>query len=153
MLSRLPQRIMSRMQKVGRTLGISIYQMRFTMGAPSCYLTSFERNYDNELPVDAEQVIPGLAAKGFEMADFLIGRAPNPAIILAKSNDFFDVRGAAANYEEVKRIYRLLGAEALCKRKKDGDTTVTELIYEAGFKSQQTYYRCRKMNELQAKLA
>ena len=84
---------------------------RFTMGAPSCYLTSFERNYDNELPVDAEQVIPGLAAKGFEMADFLIGRAPNPAIILAKSNDFFDVRGAAANYEEVKRIYRLLGAE------------------------------------------
>ena len=84
---------------------------RFTMGAPSCYITSFERNFDNELPVDAEQVIPGLAAKGFEMADFLIGRAPDPAIILAKSNDFFDVRGAAATYAETVRIYRLLGAE------------------------------------------
>lgn len=32
------------------------------------------------------------------------------------------------------------------KRKKDGDTTVTELIYEAGFKSQQTYYRVKKMH-------
>lgn len=87
------------------------YDDRFTMGASSCYITSFERNLDNELPVDAEQVIPGLGASQFEMADFLIARAPHPFIILGQSNDFFDTRGAAITYAETARIYRLLGAE------------------------------------------
>ena len=87
------------------------YDDRFTMGASSCYITSFERNLDNELPVDAEQVIPGLAAKQFEMADMMIARAPHPFIMLGKTNDFFDMRGTAATFAEVSRIYRLLGAE------------------------------------------
>ncbi|MBQ4335804.1 MAG: acetylxylan esterase [Lentisphaeria bacterium] len=87
------------------------YDDRFTMGASSCYITSFERNLDNELPVDAEQIIPGLAAKQFEMADMLIARAPHPFIMMGQSNDFFDIRGTAATYAEVSRIYRLLGAE------------------------------------------
>ena len=87
------------------------YDDRFTMGASSCYITSFERNLDNELPVDAEQIIPGLAAKQFEMADMLIARAPYPFIMMGQSNDFFDIRGTATTYAEVSRIYRLLGAE------------------------------------------
>ena len=35
----------------------------------------------------------------------------------------------------------------LQQRLKDGSSTVTELIYEAGFKSQQTYYRVKKAHE------
>lgn len=82
---------------------------RLTMAAPGCYVTSFARNFDNELPVDAEQVIPGLFADGFEMADYLIARAPEPVIILGRENDFFDPRGTKQAYEEARKIYELLG--------------------------------------------
>ena len=96
----------------GGTLSSYLWALddRITMAAPACYLTTFWRNFDNELPVDAEQAIPGLAAAGFEMADFLIARAPAPALILAKENDFFDPRGTRECFEEAHRIYRLLGA-------------------------------------------
>ena len=45
------------------------------------------------------------------MADFLIARAPHPALILAVEDDFFDPRGAAETLAEARRIYSLLGAE------------------------------------------
>lgn len=83
---------------------------RITMAAPGCYITSFFHNYDNELPVDAEQAVPGLAAAGIEMADFLIARATEPCLILGRGNDFFDPRGTREAFEEVRNIYELLGA-------------------------------------------
>lgn len=95
----------------GGTLSSYLWALddRLTMAAPCCYLTSFFRNYDNELPVDAEQIIPRLAAAGFEMADFLICRAPLPAMILAKEEDFFDPRGTRECFAEAEKIYTLLG--------------------------------------------
>ena len=84
---------------------------RFTAAAPSCYITRWVRNVENELPVDAEQIPPGVAADGGEMADFLIAQAPRPLLILGQKNDFFDIRGTREVYEEVKKIYALLGKE------------------------------------------
>ena len=81
------------------------------MAAPGCYITTFRRNFENELPTDVEQIPPGLWAAGGDMADFLIARAPNPALILAVEDDFFDPRGAAETLEEARRIYALLGAK------------------------------------------
>ncbi len=96
----------------GGTLSSYLWALddRLTMAAPACYITSFRRNFDNELPVDGEQAIPGLVGAGFEMADFLIARAPRPVLILAKSNDFFDPRGTNESFSEVSRIFQLLGA-------------------------------------------
>ena len=37
---------------------------RITMAAPCCYITRWWRHVENELPVDAEQTPPGLAAAG-----------------------------------------------------------------------------------------
>lgn len=87
------------------------YDDRLTMAAPCCYLTTFYRNFENELPIDGEQAISGIAAAGLEMSDFLVARAPLPAIVLMESNDFFDPRGGAECVAEAKRIYKLLGAE------------------------------------------
>lgn len=87
------------------------YDERLTMAAPCCYLTTFYRNFENELPVDGEQAIPGIAAAGLEMSDFLASRAPLPTIVLMEANDFFDPRGGAECVAEAKRIYKLLGAE------------------------------------------
>ncbi|MBR2373007.1 MAG: acetylxylan esterase, partial [Lentisphaeria bacterium] len=84
---------------------------RFKAAAPSCYITRWLRNVENELPVDAEQIPPGTGADGGEMADFLIAQAPRPLLILGQKNDFFDIRGTREVYEEVKKIYALLGKE------------------------------------------
>lgn len=79
----------------GGTLSTYLWALddRLTMAAPGCYITSFHRNFDNELPVDAEQAVPGIAAAGIEMADFLIARRRRPAWSSGRGNDFFDPRG------------------------------------------------------------
>jgi hypothetical protein len=95
----------------GGTLASYAFAMdeRIAAAAPACYISSFQHNFANELPVDAEQVPPGLWGEGADMADFLIARAPAPAMILAVENDFFDARGAAESHRELQHIHRLLG--------------------------------------------
>ncbi|MFA6567267.1 MAG: acetylxylan esterase [Victivallales bacterium] len=93
------------------TAYINALDERPTMVAPGCFITSYLRNFENELPVDSEQVPPGILARGCEMADFIIARAPRPVLILGQKNDFFDPRGTIEAYDDALHIYRLLGAE------------------------------------------
>ncbi|QDU39603.1 Acetyl xylan esterase (AXE1) [Maioricimonas rarisocia] len=83
---------------------------RWSMAAPSCFVTSFVRNLENELPADTEQCPPSVLAHGLDHEDFLAALAPRPVIILAKEKDFFDVRGAEEAYGRLKRLYTLLGS-------------------------------------------
>ena len=82
---------------------------RFTMGAPSCFVTTFRRNVENELPADTEQCPPQVLALGLDHLDFLAAMAPKPVIIMAQEKDFFDARGSAEAYEQLKKLYTLLG--------------------------------------------
>jgi cephalosporin-C deacetylase-like acetyl esterase len=84
---------------------------RWTMAAPSCFVTTFRRNMENELPQDTEQCPPRALALDLDHADFLAAMAPNPIIILAKERDYFDVRGSEETYRRLRRLYRLLEAE------------------------------------------
>ena len=84
---------------------------RWTMAAPSCFVTTFRRNAENELPADTEQCPPKALALGLDHSDFLAALAPTPIIILGKEKDFFDIRGTEEAYERLKQLYRLLGAE------------------------------------------
>ena len=86
-------------------------ESRWTMAAPSCFVTSFRRNLENELPADTEQCPPLAIALGLDHEDFLAAMAPKPVIILAKERDYFDVRGSEAAYERLQRLYGLLGQE------------------------------------------
>jgi len=86
-------------------------ESRWTMAAPSCFVTTFRRNMENELPADTEQCPPRALALGLDHADFLAAMAPKPIIILAKEKDFFDVRGAEEAYRRLRHLYKLLGAE------------------------------------------
>lgn len=83
---------------------------RWTMAAPGCFVTTFLRNLENELPADTEQCPPRALALGLDHADFLAALAPKPVIILAKERDYFDVRGAEEAYGRLKKLYELLGA-------------------------------------------
>jgi dienelactone hydrolase len=84
---------------------------RWTMAAPSCFVTTFRRNLENELPADTEQCPPRVLAHGLDHADFLAALAPKPVVILAKEQDFFDVRGSEEAFARLKALYKLLGAE------------------------------------------
>jgi len=86
-------------------------ESRWTMSAPSCFVTTFRRNLENELPADTEQCPPRAIGLGLDHADFLAALAPRPVIILAKERDYFDVRGAQEAYERLRKLYALLGAE------------------------------------------
>jgi dienelactone hydrolase len=84
---------------------------RWTMAAPSCFVSTFRRNLENELPQDTEQCPPGALAAGLDHSDFLACMAPKPVAVLAQEKDYFDVRGAEDTLARLKPLYKLLGAE------------------------------------------
>ncbi len=77
--------------------------------APSCYVTSWLYNIENELPADIEQMPPRVLELGLDMGDLLLAHAPRDILILGQKNDFFDPRGVRSTYEEVRRVNALLG--------------------------------------------
>jgi cephalosporin-C deacetylase-like acetyl esterase len=84
---------------------------RWTMAAPSCFVTTFRRNLENELPADTEQCPPHVLALGLDHSDFIAAMAPKPVILLGKEMDFFDVRGIEEAYGRLRSLYQHLGAE------------------------------------------
>ncbi len=93
------------------TTWLSGVEQRWTMAAPSCFVTTFRRNLENELPQDTEQCPPQAIALDLDHADFLAALAPKPIMILAKERDYFDVRGSEETYQRLRQLYRLLDAE------------------------------------------
>jgi dienelactone hydrolase/pimeloyl-ACP methyl ester carboxylesterase len=83
---------------------------RITMAAPSCFVTTFLANLENEIPADCEQYPPGVLGAGLEMADFIIARAPDPVMLLGQKYCFFDRRGLREAYAEVRHFYDALRA-------------------------------------------
>ncbi len=86
-------------------------EQRWTMAAPSCFVTTFRHNLENELPADTEQCPPRALALGLDHEDFIAAMVPKPVILLGKEKDFFDVRGTEEVYGRLKRLWKLLGAE------------------------------------------
>ncbi len=84
---------------------------RITMGAPGCFVTTFLANLENECAADAEQIPPGIIAAGIDEPEILIAAAPKPVVILAQRDDFFDYRGTVEAFHDLRRIWKLLGAE------------------------------------------
>lgn len=84
---------------------------RFTMAAPGCFITTLLSNLENENPADAEQIPPRMVELGLDEYDLFVPFAPKPLILLTAANDFFDQRGSIEAYEQLRHVYRLLGAE------------------------------------------
>ncbi len=93
------------------TMWLAGLERRWTMAAPSCAVTQFRRNFQNELPADTEQCPPRILSLGIEHDDFLAAMAPRPVIIMAQERDYFDARGSELSYQRLKKLYTLLGAE------------------------------------------
>lgn len=92
-----------------QTTWLNVLDDRFTMVAPNCFATRYLNNLENEEAQDTEQIVPGMLAAGCDMADFYIAQLPRPVHFGGEQNDFFDARGVRAVYEEVKRLYTIVG--------------------------------------------
>lgn len=82
---------------------------RFTMAAPGCYVTTWRRNTENEIPADSEQNPPRALALGLDEDDFLFLHAPKPLMLLTQKLDFFDQRGSQQVYQRLRHLYGVLG--------------------------------------------
>ncbi len=82
---------------------------RFTMAAPSGWVTTIRRNAENELTQDTEQCLPRVLAQGLDHSDLLAAFAPKPLVIHAQQKDFFDVRGSREAFARLQHLYTLLG--------------------------------------------
>jgi dienelactone hydrolase len=96
----------------GGTMTMTLWALepRLRYAAPSCSVTTFLANLENQLPTDSEQCPPGLLAAGLDMADFFIARAPEPSLLLGQRHDYFDRRGLIEAHREIRRFHDLLGA-------------------------------------------
>ncbi len=77
---------------------------RIGAAAPGCYLTGFRSLLSTIGPQDAEQNIHGQIAFGMDHADYVLMRLPKPTLIMAATNDYFDIGGAWRLFREGKRF-------------------------------------------------
>jgi hypothetical protein len=82
---------------------------RLACAAPSCYVTSFGRLLDTVGPHDTSQNSHGRLAFGLDHVDYLLLRAPRPTLVLANTQEFFDVRGTWDSFRKAKRFSTRLG--------------------------------------------
>ncbi|MDW8038047.1 MAG: acetylxylan esterase [Thermoguttaceae bacterium] len=83
---------------------------RIVAAAPGCYLCSlYGRLLKTNGPQDAEQNIFGQLALGMDHADYCMMRAPLPTLILAATQDYFNIEDAWMSYRMAKRLYARLG--------------------------------------------
>lgn len=90
---------------------IFAFDERIKAGAPVNYITGFRRLLESIGPQDAEQNFYHVVSNGITHADLLELRAPNPALIVAGTRDFFSIQGARETYAEVKNAHRAFGTE------------------------------------------
>jgi cephalosporin-C deacetylase-like acetyl esterase len=82
---------------------------RIYAAAPENYLTNYTRLLQSIGPQDAEQNLFNFIAEGLDHPDFLLVRAPKPALMITTTGDMFNIQGAMETEKEVSRIYDALG--------------------------------------------
>ena len=82
---------------------------RIRAAAPSCYLTSTERELEHRGADDAEQQIFNQLNAGPHEADFIMMRAPSPVLVMCATHDFFDPAGTWDSLRYAKRLFTRMG--------------------------------------------
>ncbi|MBM4040743.1 MAG: hypothetical protein FJ290_19745 [Planctomycetes bacterium] len=84
---------------------------RLRAAMPVCYITSREAWLATGQIADAEQVQDRIIERGIDHSDLLIAGAPRAIRIGAASRDYFPIEGTRRAFDELRRMYALLGVE------------------------------------------
>jgi hypothetical protein len=98
---------------------IAAFDERIYASAPENYITNFTRLFQSIGPQDAEQNLPNEIISGIDHPDFLLVRAPKPALMITTTRDMFSIQGAMETETEVARAYRIYGRENNFSRVED----------------------------------
>jgi dienelactone hydrolase len=105
---------------------------RIRAAAPSCYITSTEREMKLRGADDAEQQIYNQLIAGPHEADFVMMRAPSPVLLMAATYDFFDISGTWDSLRYAKRLFTRMGfAERVDIMENDAGHNYDQLQREA----------------------
>lgn len=91
---------------------IAAFDKRIKAAAPGNYITDFKRLFQAMGPQDAEQNFTYGIARGIDMADLLLVRAPKPSLMVTTSVDMFPIQGSMETAKEVSKIYKAYGKES-----------------------------------------
>ncbi len=92
-----------------QTAYISALDDRVAASAPACYITSFRRLMESIGVQDGEQNFFHGILRGIDHADFIEACAPKPVLIMATTNDFFNIQGVYETFSEIKNVYNIFG--------------------------------------------
>jgi len=115
----------SRIGVTGRSGGgtqsayIAALDDRIHAAAPECWVTNYRRIIQSIGPQDGEQNLYHFIYEGLDIPDFLIARAPKPAMMITTTNDFFSIQGAIETEKEVSRVYKAFGKSKHFQRVED----------------------------------
>ena len=87
----------------------SAYDARVKVVVPVSYLATRERTLELTGPADGCAQIPGEGKAGLEISDYLIASAPKPILVIAGRYDFIDYEGTKQAYDELKKVYTVMG--------------------------------------------
>lgn len=93
----------------GQATNLIVMDDRIDVAAISCYITSEERLFVTLGPQDGCQNLSYEGFYGIDHGDYLTMFAPKPVIILAATQDFFDIAGTRHTYAEAQLVYDRLG--------------------------------------------
>jgi hypothetical protein len=85
---------------------------RIAAAAPGLFITSRRAYLYSGGAQDAEQIWPGLTARGIDHEDILLGMCPKPVCVLAAQYDFFPIEGTRETVARCRRLWRLCGRES-----------------------------------------
>ena len=91
-----------------QTMYLMALDDRIYAAAPSCHITTLERNFELGTAGDGCQSPPLTGAEGIDHGDFFTIHAPRPAIILSAEQDYKDIRFTRKTLAEARRVYELL---------------------------------------------
>jgi len=100
---------------------IAAFDDRIYAAAPENYLTNYRRLLQTRGPQDAEQNMFNIIYRGLDHPDFLIVRAPKPALMITTTRDMFSIQGVMETEKEVSKIYNVFGKVENFSRTEDDD--------------------------------
>jgi dienelactone hydrolase len=86
------------------------FDERVKIVAPCSYLANRESTLATSGAADGCAQIPNEGLAQLEMSDYLIAAAPTPMLILAGRYDFIDYNGTLQSVDDLKKVYKSLGA-------------------------------------------
>jgi alkaline phosphatase D len=92
----------------GQTMYLMALDDRIGPAAPSCHITTIEREFEQGKCGDGCQTAPFLGMLGIDHGDFFTMRSPKPSIILSAEQDYKDIRFTRVTFKETQRVYELL---------------------------------------------